>query len=1210
MPLPSMFPALLSLVGRGLLAFAAVLALASTASAQDGMQSQPLAPRSGPRGATLFVPVSAEESGIRSENKYDDPEMWGRRAREFDLGGIGTGVAIGDFDGDGRPDLFTVSKTESCRLFRNLGGWKFEDVTDAAGVGDDAASARIWKQGATFADVNNDGRLDIYLCRFNAPNRLYVNQGDGTFREQAQAAGLDVNDASVMAAFGDFDRDGWLDVFVQTNVLDATAAPEGQRDRLFRNNGDGTFTDVSARSGVAPGPTHGNSALWLDFDEDGWPDLYVANDFAVADALYRNNGDGTFTDVIARSVPSVPYSSMGSDFGDVDNDGRIDLLVADMAASTHAKDQRTMAETRARMKPPADGTGEVRQFPYSALLLNTGTGRFLEAAHLAGVAATDWTWSPRWEDLDNDGLLDLHVTNGMYREIHNQDLISKRMMAGSPAAGGQVVRNSPELAEDNLAFRNLGGLRFENVSAAWGLKHRGVSFGSALGDLDGDGDLDLVYGNYRAGVTVLRNDSDSGHRLVCVLRGTRSNRHGIGAKVTLETDSGMQVRLLGLARGFMCSSEPLVHFGLGEDTTVRRLSVRWPNGAIQTWENLAADQRLILTEPPSSVAAAAPGSDAPQFLEVSAATGLALTAREEPYDEFLDQRLLPASLNRRGPALAVADLTGSGRDSAIVGGTTVDALRILASDAHGSWQATTPGPLAQAPWVDDGPVLVFEANGDAHPDLLVAAGGASQPEDAPDYQPRLYLNDGHGGFTAAPEGSLPALSISTGAACAADFDRDGRLDVFLGGRLVPGRYPATPVSALLLNQGGRFSDVTAAVAPPLQNLGMVTGAVWSDVDGDTWPDLLVALEWGHVRYFHNDYGKRLEDWTERAGFAAAGTGWWRGIAAADFNGDGRPDFAVGNLGLNTPYRASAEHPVLLFSGSFGGRSPTDLIEAYHEGEKLYPRRSRSDLGAALPAVLRRYRWNNDYAAAALPDIVGAEALAAATRLEATELQGGVFLSRPDGTYRFEPWPRIAQVAPAFGLAAGDFDGDSFADLYLLHNSHAPAAAHGRFDAGLSQLLRGDGAGHFTPVPAAESGLVVPGDAKALALIDLGDDGWPDFLVSRSQETVLAFRNRGIAGRRSLRVVLQGRAGNPQGIGARVIVEYADGTTRSTEVCAGSGYYSQSTATPFFGSTAANPLRRVRVRWPAGANSESAVFEPATPLPGTLRLTEPATPGAD
>jgi hypothetical protein len=1169
-----------------------------------GIEEQPLAPRSGPRGRTLFTIIPPEDSGVRTENKYDDPEMWGRLSREFDLGAVGTGVAIGDYDNDGRPDIFIVSKTESCRLFRNLGNWKFEDVTEKAGVGDHGAAARIWKQGATFVDVNNDGLLDIYVCRFNAPNLLYINQGDGTFKEEAHAYGLDVKDASVMACFCDYDRDGWLDVFIQTNVLDAAVHPEGQRDYLFHNNRDGTFTNVTDRAGVAPGPTHGNSAVWWDFDDDGWPDLYVANDFSVPDALYRNNHDGTFTDVIAHVVPHTPYSSMGSDLGDVNNDGRIGLLVADMAATDHVEDQRAMAETRARMRVPEEGSEEVRQFPCSALYLNTGTGRCLEAAHLAGLDATDWTWSPRWEDLDNDGRLDLFVTNGMYREIHNQDLIARRTMAGSVLAGGQIVRNSPVFAEKHFAFRNLGGLRFENVSSAWGLDQKGVSFGAAFGDLDGDGDLDLVYTNYQAGATLLRNDSDTGHRVICALRGTRSNRFGVGAKVTLESAAGIQVRTLTLGRGFMSSSEPIIHFGLGEDAVIRRLTVWWPSGAVQTFENLPADRRFTITEPSAPPAAPAPPAPRPepQFTETGRTVGLSWTAPEDSYDEFLDQRLLPTGFNRRGPAIAVGDLDGSGRDGVCIGGTTREARRVLLPQGAEAWAPAASPALAAPPDVDDGPLLLFDATGDGRADLLVTAGGASQPAGAPEYQPRLFLNDGHGHFRPAPDGTLPPLSISAGAACAADFDRDGRLDLFIGGRVSPGLYPAAPTSALLANRGGKFVDVTDAVAPMLRHVGMVTAALWSDVDGDGWPDLLLTLEWGEVKYFHNAGGKKFEDWTEKAGFASAGTGWWRSIATADFNGDGRPDYAVGNVGLNTQYRADPEHPALLFSGDFAGRGSNEIVEAYYEDGRLFPWRSRTDLGAAIPTALRRYRWNNDYARATLPEILGADRLAAATRLAATELRSGVFLSQPDGRYRFEPWPRIAQIAPADGLVAGDFDGDGHADLYVVQNSYAPAPAIGRFDGGLSQLLCGDGHGHFAPVPPSESGLVVPGDAKALAVLDLDGDGWPDFLVSRNGEATLAFHNRGVAGRHSLRVVLQGQPGNPQAVGARVTAEYADGTTESGEVCAGSGYYSQSTAALFFGCTDRNPLRRVRVQWPSGATTTSPDW--GGRIPTTFQLVAP------
>jgi hypothetical protein len=424
---------------------------------------------------------------------------------------------------------------------------------------------------------------------------------------------------------------------------------------------------------------------------------------------------------------------------------------------------------------------------------------------------------------------------------------------------------------------------------------------------------------------------------------------------------------------------------------------------------------------------------------------------------------------------------------------------------------------------------------------------------------------------------------------AADFDHTGRLGLFIGARFLPGQYPLAPRSALLANRGGRFEDVTDTLAPGLREVGMVTSALWSDVDGDGWPDLLLTLEWGNVKYFHNNRGRGFEDWTEKAGFAAAGTGWWTSIAAADFNGDGRPDFVVGNVGLNTQYHASPERPAVLFYGDFkGAGEEPQLVEAYYEEDRLYPWRSRRDLGAAIPSILKRFPRNNVYAHSTLGEILGDDKLATAQRFAATELRSGVFLSQPDGTYRFDALPRIAQISPPQGLVAGDFEGSGHADIYAVQNSYAPIPLVGRFDGGLSQLLRGDGVGHFSPVPPAESGLVVPGDAKALAVLDIDQDGWPDFLVTRNNGTTLAFRNGGVPGRHSLCIRLKGLPGNPTAVGARISVELADGTSRTSEVYAGSGYYSQSTAGCFFGYGDGSPPRKVIVRWPSGLTSEHAV----------------------
>lgn len=1145
----------------------------------------------------MFVLLKPEETGVRTENNYADPKMKGELYQEFETGSIGTGVAIGDYDGDGLPDLFIVSKTESCRLFRNLGNFKFEDVSEKAGVADKGADAMIWKSGATFVDVNNDGKLDLYVCRYNAPNLLYINQGNGTFKEMARAYGLDVKDSSVMAAFCDYDRDGWLDVYIATNILSISQHPNGQRGYLLHNNRDGTFSNVTDRAGIV-GEQQSHSATWWDYDNDGWPDLYVAFDYGIPDKLYHNNHNGTFTDRMDAVVPHTSFSSMGADVGDVNNDGLIDFLVADMAATTHQKDQHSLADARGRSEELPLNSPQAPKYHRNALLLNTGAGRCLEAAFLAGVAATDWTWSTRFEDLDNDGRLDLHITNGFPRDP-GVDVVKRMQGAETPAERIRIMYESAMQAEMNFALRNTGDLRFENVTAAWGLDHVGVSFGAAFGDLAGDGNLDLVYTNYHAGASLYRNDNDSGHRVMIELRGTVSNRFGIGAYVRIESALGVQAQQLTLSRGYMSSSEPVVHFGLGSDTTIKRLTVTWPSGHSQTFENLGVDRRFTITEPsgaaPTLSWPAAPETH-PQFGEAAQAVGLDLVSREEPVDETALQRLLPFRLNRRGPALAMGSLDESDAIAVVIGGSTVDAIRIAKVTTAGKF-AAAPGPHAAThvgAEVNDGPVLLFDADGDGRNDLLITKGGNSLPAGAPEYQPKLWLNDGHGGFQPAADDALPALPLNVGAIAAADFNRDGKLDVFLGGRVATGQYPFAPSSALLANHGGKFEDVTDSLAPGLQEVGMVTAALWSDVDDDGWVDLLLTLEWGKVKYFHNKQGQGFEDWTEKAGFAAAGSGWWTSITGADFNGDGKIDYAVGNAGLNTPYQASAERPAFLYAGDFkGGGGAPQLIEAYYEGDRLYPWRSRRDLGAALPAILKKYPTADAFSTATVQQIFGAEKLKAAQTFFATELRSGVFLSQPDGTYRFEALPRIAQISPLQGMIAADFDGDGNTDLYAVQNSYAPIIATGRFDGGVSQLLLGDGKGHFTPISPLQSGLVVPGDAKALVTVDLDRDGWPDLIASRNNSSLLVFHNGGVADRRSTRVRLRGAAGNLTAAGAKVTAVYADGHTQTIEVYSGSGYYSQSSGEGFFGWTESNPLRELRVRWPSGATSESKVSAGST-----------------
>lgn len=1150
-------------------------------------QSSPFSPRSQPEGSTLFTELSPARTGIVTTNNYDDPRMWLQRHREYSLGGIGSGVAIGDYDADGRPDVFIQSKIESGRLFRNLGDWRFEDVTVAAGLEDKSG---IWKQGVSFVDIDNDGLLDLYLCRLGAPNQLFMNNGDGTFREEAKQRGLAVEDGSGMGCFADYDRDGWLDLYLQTNLLDASENLEGRPDYLFRNRGDGTFENVTRKAGISTQATQGHSATWWDYDEDGWLDLYVANDFAPADFLYRNNKDGTFSNVVDSVVPHMPYSSMGSDIGDVNNDGRIDFFVADMAGSTIEKEHRGQSDSRARIDPNQNEQVNVAvQNSFNALYLNTGTGRMLEVASLAGVLATDWTWSTRFEDLNSDGRLDLFVTNGMEREQNNLDLIEKRMLAISPHRRIGILKTSPVFAEENFVFVNEGALHFKEVGEEWGLNKEGVSFGTAFGDLDGDGDLDLVFVNYQEGPSVLRNDSTRGNNVVIELRGAASNRYGLGARLKLVTQSSSQVRQLLSARGYLSTSEPMVHFGLGEESEIERLEIFWPSGRKQVLDTLEGGRKYVIAEPsesPSWDKGFENRDSSPIFQEASRQLGINVTQREERLEGTMQQAGLPRRFNRRGPAIAVGNLNGGERDEIVFGGTSVDGVQILSTDS-GVYRKLDTGNVGADQLLNDGPPLIFDANGDGLNDLLLTGGGAAIPAEEPEYEPRLWFGDGRGNFKRAPEGYLPSLPISVGAAVAADFNRDGRLDLFLGGRLYPGYYPEACNSALLLQSDGRMKDETRSFAPEFEALGLVTAAVASDVDKDGWVDLVVALEWGGVHCFRNVEGESFEDVSKDWGFDSSGSGLWNSIESADFNGDGRMDFALGNLGLNTLFTSNHNRSLKLYYADFAesGGEP-QIVLAYDDEGTLKPVASRSELAAKIPQVLERFPSNDQFAAATLDEILGEAALEAAMVLEANEFRSGVLLSGEPRQYVFSPLPRLAQVAPIQGMTSLDFDGDGNSDLLVATNDYSPIAQFGRFDGGLGCLLRGDGLGGFVVVPPTGSGWVVPGNAKSLALADLDGDFGADVVVARNNERALAFINTADDTLYRYQIRLKGRDGNPDGVGARVEV-LENGLLRSLfEVKAGFGFASQSSPSLFLAVKKDNtPNIQLQVRWASGKTSK-------------------------
>jgi hypothetical protein len=1176
----------------------AVLCLGTLqAAVASEIEAFPFAKKSGTGERMVFTKIPASESGLNVENPYDDPAMWGDKYTEFSTGEIGSGIAVGDLLGDGSLCIFVANKTRPCQLFKQVAPFKFVDITAEAGVAGPAAAKGVgWKTGVTIADFNNDGYLDIYVCRFNAPNLLFMNDGHGHFKEVAHQAGVDLVSGSVVGAFEDYDRDGYLDLFVLTNILDVNSSPDGEQSHLYHNNGNGTFTEVTAKAGLSLVPGHGHSATWFDYNGDGWPDLYIANDYGEPDHLYRNNGDGTFTDVIATAVPHTAWFSMGSDFGDINNDGMLDLFATDMAGTTHFKSKVTMGDMGGLVN--FMDTLVTPKYMKNALFLNTGTDRFMEIAKMAGLGSTDWSWSERFEDLDNDGWVDLHVTNGMVRPFNDSDLLNQIKKLSSRQQVAALMKRQAPQNETHLAFHNDHNLHFTKVQKDWGLDETGVSFGSAFADFDNDGDLDLVYVNFENTLSLFRNDCPSGNSIEIQLKGRESNKFGVGAQAFAHTEQGLQTRRLTVARGSLSSSQPLLHFGIGPSQSVAELEIRWPSGHVQTFKNLKANCRYVITEPSGKAklppAVTGRPVDHGIFRDEAKETGIDFVNLERVFDDMKRQSLLPNRMNTLGGGIAFGDTLGEGNQDIFFAGAAGHGSALYLSDGHGKYHRSR----RQQPWDDTiereaMSALFLDVGHTGAMDLLVVSGGVEANKGSDLLKSHLYLNDGHGKFSEAPASRFSPPPVSSSAICSADFRHNGWMGVFIGGRVVPGEYPTTPESALYENQNGVLVDVTDKACPALRHLGMVTSALWTDADGDGWVDLLVAGEWMPLRLFHNNHDGTFTEVTAEAGLADS-AGWWNSLTAADLNGDGAIDYIAGNVGLNTKYRATKEHPTGIYYVDFENNGNPQIIESEYEGDKLYPVRGRSCSSRAMPSLKEKFPTFKAFGSAALPEIYTPEKLAGSLHFTANALASGVFMNDGHGHFTFHELPRLAQASPIFGVAACDVNGDGRVDIVAVQNFYGPQVETGRFDGGISILLLGDGKGNFAPASAQQSGIYIPGEGRGLAVGDWKGTGWPNLVVTRTNENALVLANHSAAsGGHSFAVKLKGELGNRDAIGSKITVHYKDGTLGAAELYAGSGYLSQSEPLAFFGYAASNPPTSIDVTWPDGARTTHP-FQPGLP----------------
>ncbi len=1199
-------------------------------------------PQEGKSGFTL---LGSTVTGVTFSNTLDEASAAANRVLLN-----GSGLALGDCDGDGRPDIFLASLNGQNTLYRNLGGWRFADVTVESGLRRDARFYR----GATFADVNGDGALDLLLAVLGHGVEVWLNDGRGRFVDGTGPARTASAMGSATVALADVDGNGTLDLYVANNRVDdirdrgqvnlrkvngaIVVPPEwrdrltvvngqvleyGQPDQLYLNDGRGRFAPVAWAGGrfrdeagnplAGPPLDWGLTASFRDINGDGFPDLYVCNDFWTPDRIWINDGKGRFQAASRLAFRSQCASSMGVDFADVDRDGQVDLFVVDMLSrDPRLRKRQALAQTPgAAMAGVSVGREMERpQVLRNTLFRNRGDGTFAELAYDAGVAASDWSWSPVFLDVDLDGYEDLLVASGHARDV--QDLDAREVIrsrqhewkgfkddAERQRAFTQELmehmRLYPPLEMPVVAFRNLGNGRFSEVTGDWGIGHRGVHHAIAMADLDGDGDLDLVVNNLGSPAGIYRNESPS-PRVAIRLKGIAPNTQGIGARVTLEGGAvARQSQEIVSGGRYLAGAEPMLVFAAGQRGSDMAIEVAWRSGRRSRVERVRPNRLYELQENPSGAVVATKPAAGPastlgsSFVDFS--PRLNHVHRDESFDDYARQPLLPWKLSQGGPGVAWFDLDGDGTEELFIGagrGSVLGAYQVtrraggnLSNSADIVFQTAPLRGGAVVP--DDTAGILGWVSGTGRRSILAGITGYENPA-APSV---LEWRVKEGGLMMT---NVPAIAGGgVGALAAVDLDGDGDLDLFVGGTALPGRYPESSPARILRGRGDPL-QLDAENTRVVAGVGLVNGATWSDLDADGWPELILACEWGPIRVFRN-HGGHLTEATEALGFSPS-TGWWKGVTTGDLDGDGRLDIIASNWGLNSPYRASTAAPLRLYFGDLGDRGVMDLIETEEDpvSRTFVPRRMLEALAGSMPFLREQFPTVRAFSEASVEQVLGTRR-DRARLLTATTLATTVFLNRGDRFVRAPDLPAEAQWSPASGVAVADLDGDGREDVFLAQNFFPTQPEVSRFDAGRSLWLRGDGAGGFVAVSAAVSGLVVDGEQRGVAAGDFDRDGRVDLVVTQNGAETKLFRNQ--LARPGLRVRLRGPVGNPDGVGAVVRLKSGGKWGPARAVQGGSGYWSSSSTVLVLAAPQAP--EEIQVRWPGGRQTTVSVPNGATEI---------------